>query len=54
MVIQYAAVGRYSDDSQNLMTTKEGCVFVGDLKGISKVSARVNLKSGVISRSWNL
>lgn len=36
------------------MTTKDGSVDLGDLKGVDKVTAKVNLKSGSVMRSWNL
>lgn len=52
--LQLNAEGRYSEESQNLMTSKEGCVSLGDLKGVEKVSARVSLKTGSIARSWTL
>lgn len=36
------------------MTEKDGSVNLGDLKNVSTVTARVNLKSGSLIRLWNL
>lgn len=54
VIIQVLAEGRSQEESQNLMTTKDGSVDLGDLKGVDKVTAKVNLKSGSVMRSWNL
>lgn len=36
------------------MTSKDGSVNLGDLKGIDKITAKVNLKSGLVVREWSL
>ena len=36
------------------MTSKDGSVTLGDLEGIEKIAARVNLKSGSVARQWSL
>jgi hypothetical protein len=34
------------------MTSKDGSVLIGDLKEVTKVTAKVNLKIGVVFREW--
>lgn len=36
------------------MTGKDGSVDLGELKEVDKITARVDLKSGSVSRQWSL
>jgi hypothetical protein len=50
VIVSVLVNGRNGDETQNLMTSKEGTIVVGNLQDISKVSAKVKLKSGVVVR----
>lgn len=53
MIVDVQGDGRTQAETQNLMTSKEGSVSLGDLKGIESLTAKVNLKSGVMVREWS-